>query len=124
MQKASDLYAQNCVACHGASGEGIAAYPPLTAAAALEEEVLFKTIERGRYNTAMVAFGVEEGGILTAMQIESLVVMLQSETWDTVAVRVAELGLTPPQIVVAEIPAEMSALVEALPDGAALSAPG
>ena len=26
---ASDLYAENCVICHGATGEGIAANPPL-----------------------------------------------------------------------------------------------
>lgn len=118
----TDLYAQNCVACHGAGGEGIAAYPPLTAAAAMEPEMIYNTVERGRWNTAMAAFGVDEGGILTGMQIESLVTLLQAATWDTVAARVAELGLTPPQIVVAEIPAETLALVEALPDGAALSA--
>ncbi len=59
---------------------------------------------------------------MTGMQVESLVVMLQADTWDTVVARVAQLGLTPPQIVVAEIPAETLLLVEALPDGAALSA--
>jgi len=117
----TDLYAQNCVACHGASGEGIAAYPPLTTAAAMEAELIYNTIERGRYNTAMAAFGVDEGGILTAMQIDSLVVALQADTWDTVAARVAELGLTPPQITVAEIPAETFTLVATMPNGAALS---
>lgn len=116
-----DLYAQNCVACHGASGEGVASYPPLTTATAMDAQILYNTVERGRYNTAMAAFGIEEGGILTGMQIESLVVMLQAETWDTIAARVAELGLTPPQILVAEIPAETFALVEALPDGATLA---
>ncbi len=118
----TDLYAQNCVACHGASGEGVTAYPPLSVVAGMEAQALYNTIERGRYNTAMAAFGVEEGGILTGMQLESLVVMLQAETWDTVAVRVAELGLTPPQIVVAEIPAETVALVQALPNGGVLAA--
>lgn len=117
----TDLYAQNCVACHGASGEGVAAYPPLTTVAEMDVQTISNTIERGRYNTGMAAFGVEEGGILTGMQIESIVVMLQANEWDTVAVRIAELGLTPPQITVAEIPAETLALVAALPDGAALS---
>ncbi len=118
----TDLYAENCVACHGASGEGIAAYPPLNLAAAMDTQTLANTIERGRYNTAMAAFGVNDGGILTGMQIESMVVMLQSNTWDAVVARVATLGLTPPEIVVAEIPAETLLLVELLPDGAALSA--
>ena len=114
----TDLYAENCVACHGASGEGIAAYPPLNLAAEMDSQTLANTIERGRYNTAMAAFGVNDGGILTGMQIDSIVVMLQSNTWDTVAARVATLGLTPPEIVVAEIPAETLLLVESLPDGA------
>lgn len=118
----TDLYAENCVACHGASGEGIAAYPPLTTVVNMDAQTVYNTIERGRYNTAMAAFGVEDGGILTAMQVESLVTMLQADTWDTVSSRVVELGLTPPQIVVAEIPADTIALVESLPDGAALSA--
>lgn len=118
----TDLYAENCVACHGASGEGIAAYPPLTTAVSMDAQTVYNTIDRGRYNTGMAAFGVDEGGIFTGMQIQSLVTMLQAGTWDTVMVRVAELGLTPPHIVVADIPAETIAVVEALPDGAALSA--
>lgn len=118
----TDLYAQNCVACHGASGEGLAAYPTLANVATMDAQTVYNTIDRGRYNTAMAAFGVDEGGVLTGMQIESLVTLLQANSWDTVAARVAELGLTPPQIAVAEIPAETIALVEALPDGAALSA--
>ncbi len=88
----------------------------------MDAEVLYKTIDRGRFSTAMAAFGVEEGGILTAMQIESLTVALQAETWDVVAARVAELGLTPPQITVAEIPEETLAQIAAMPDGDVLAA--
>lgn len=121
VSEGADIYAQNCVACHGASGEGIAAYPPLTTAGALDAQILYNTIERGRYNTAMAAFGVEEGGVLTGAQIQSLVTMIQAGTWDAVATRVAALGLTPPQIVVAEIPAETMAQVAALPNGSVLA---
>jgi cbb3-type cytochrome c oxidase subunit III len=122
LAEGTDLYAYNCAACHGASGEGIAAYPPLTTAASMDTQTLVSIVERGRYNTAMAAFGVDEGGILTRMEVESLAVMLQADTWDTVAARVADLGLTPPQIVAAEVPAETLALVAALPDGGALAA--
>ncbi|MBK8020613.1 MAG: c-type cytochrome [Chloroflexi bacterium] len=122
LAEGTDLYAENCVACHGANGEGISAYPPLTTAADMDVQMIYNTIDRGRYNTGMAAFGVDEGGILSGMQVESLVVMLQADTWDTVAARVANLGLTPPQIVVAEIPAETIAVVDALPNGALLSA--
>jgi mono/diheme cytochrome c family protein len=87
----------------------------------MDAQTIYHTVERGRYNTAMAAFGVEEGGILTGRQIESVVVMLQADTWDTVAARVAELGLTPPQITVAEIPAETLALADVMPDGALLA---
>lgn len=119
----TDLYAQNCTACHGASGEGLAAYPPLDSEGVqgMDAETLYRVIERGRYNTAMAAFGVDEGGILTQMQINSLAVMIQAGTWDTVAARVAELGLTPPQITVLEVPPETLALVQALPAGDSLA---
>ncbi|MEZ4667419.1 MAG: c-type cytochrome [Anaerolineae bacterium] len=117
----TELYAKNCVACHGAYGEGVAAYPPLTTIAEMDTQSLYNTINRGRYNTGMVAFGVEEGGILTGMQIESIVQMLLAETWDTVAFRVAELGLIPPQIVVAEIPTETLELVKTMPNGDVLT---
>lgn len=122
IDEGATLYAHNCAACHGASGEGIAAYPPLKTLASMDAQSVYKTIERGRYGTAMAAFGVDEGGVLGDMQVESLVVMLQSERWDDLAVRVAALGLTPPQISVAEIPAELLTQVEALPDGAMFSA--
>ena len=66
-----DLYAENCAICHGASGEGLGATPPL-AGTGLEADTLFKTIERGRYNTTMAAYSVDEGGILAQAEIDSL----------------------------------------------------
>src|SRR5690606_2322722 len=65
--KATDLYAENCVVCHGAAGEGIGTTPPLNTDAIREmaENDLFKTIARGRANTLMAAWATDEGGILT-----------------------------------------------------------
>ncbi|HHY58376.1 MAG TPA: c-type cytochrome [Chloroflexi bacterium] len=118
-----DLYATNCVACHGAAGEGIAAYPALDneGVRLMDAEELFRTIERGRYNTAMAAYGAEEGGIFTDMQIRSLVALIQEAPWDAVAARVDALGLTPPPVVAAEIDAALLADIQALPEGDVLA---
>lgn len=115
-----DLYAENCAICHGAAGEGLGATPPL-AGIGMETETLFKTIERGRYNTTMAAYGVNEGGILAPAEIDSIVTMIEVVNWGTVAARVEELGLTPPEMVVVELSEETLANVRALPDGAVLA---
>jgi mono/diheme cytochrome c family protein len=65
IDRATVIYATNCVACHGASGEGIGSIPTLAAEAlrAAENETLFNVISRGRYNTNMAAWAVDEGGV-------------------------------------------------------------
>lgn len=120
---ATDLYAENCTVCHGASGEGIAGNPPLNSDAVrmMSENDLFKVISRGRDNTLMAAWAVDEGGVFSNFQINDLVTLVQSVNWEYVEARVTELGLTPPQVVEMEITDEMLATLEELPDGAALS---
>lgn len=119
-----DLFAANCAVCHGAAGEGLGATPPLNSEAVRSMDYLdlFRTIERGRYNTVMAAYGVNEGGIFTNAQIDSLVALIQYADWGVVAARVEQLGLTPPDPIVVEVSQETLALVTALPDGEALSA--
>ena len=119
----TELFATNCVACHGADGTGIGAIPPLNSAAIrkLDAELLSKTIERGRYATIMPAFHVNEGGVLSTREIEEIVTLLHYGSWNFVEERVAELGLTPPQLEVIEVPAETLLAVQALPDGDLLS---
>lgn len=119
----TDLYAEHCAVCHGAAGEGIGATPALNneGVAAMDYETIFRTIERGRYNTAMAAYGVEEGGVFHDAEIDSLIAVIQHANWTTVMARVDELGLTPPEIVVAEVSEETLATVASLPDGDALT---
>ena len=114
-----DLYATNCVACHGAAGEGMAAYPALDnkGVRLMDAEDIFRTIERGRYNTAMAAYGAEEGGIFTDMQVRSLVALIQDAPWDAVAARVNELGLTPPPVAAVAIDDALIADIQTLPGG-------
>ena len=123
VREGADLYAENCVACHGASGEGLGAYPALAnqGIQTMDAEVLTKIIERGRYSTAMAAFGVDEGGLFTNAQIDSLVTLLLYGNWQYVDARVAELGLTPPEITAMEVSEETLLAVRDLPDGTTLA---
>jgi cbb3-type cytochrome c oxidase subunit III len=119
----TDLYAENCAVCHGAAGEGLGGMPALNTDGIrlMDAETLTRTVARGRSNTVMAAWAVDEGGILSLAQIEQMVTFLQNADWPTVEARVAELGLTPPEIVAVEIPEEMLLAVANLPDGEPLS---
>ena len=66
VENATDLYAENCVVCHGAAGEGISTIPALDSEAlrTMPEETLYKIIARGVDGTQMAAWDIEEGGIL------------------------------------------------------------
>lgn len=117
------LYAENCAACHGASGEGLGSNPALNNAAlrSMAYNDLYKTIDRGRYGTTMAAFGIEEGGIFTSHQIDNLITLIQHGSWTYVEQRVAELGRTPPKPIQVEVSMEMVAQVEELANGDVLA---
>jgi mono/diheme cytochrome c family protein len=120
---ATDRYAENCAVCHGAAGEGIGDSPPLNTDAVrqMSEADLIRVISRGRDNTLMAAWAADEGGIFTNPQIAEFVTLIQQGNWDYVETRVAELGLTPPEVIEMEVSDEMLANVAALPGGETLS---
>jgi mono/diheme cytochrome c family protein len=120
---ATDLYAENCAVCHGASGEGIAGNPPLQlqAVRSMPTSDLASVIADGRYNTQMAAWSVEKGGIFTTQQVDDLVTLIQHANWDYIGARVAELGLTPPEVIKLNVTEEMLISLEALPAGDSLS---
>jgi cytochrome c oxidase cbb3-type subunit 3 len=69
------LYGQNCAGCHGAKGT-LGPAPPLNDSlfrAIVPEEELERIVSKGREKTLMPAFAVENGGPLTAVQIQVLV---------------------------------------------------
>jgi mono/diheme cytochrome c family protein len=91
-------FAQYCVACHGVAGTGgpvpkdlskgqPAAAPPLANRSdfrpasqielAQKADMIRKTIERGRPNTPMPAWSVNEGGALNSQEVEDLVAFIQ-----------------------------------------------
>ena len=120
---ATDRYADNCAVCHGAAGEGIGDNPPLNTDALrqISETDLIRVISRGRDSTLMAAWATDEGGIFTNPQIGEFVTLIQQGNWDYVETRVADLGLTPPEVIEMEVSDEMLASVAALPDGETLS---
>jgi mono/diheme cytochrome c family protein len=92
-----DLYAANCARCHGAAGEGLGLYRALNQQFIVNKDAreLQMVIQYGRYATDMAAFGLDEGGSLTPMQIHDLVTVLREGEWDVVQARVEALGMAP-----------------------------
>jgi len=123
LNDAMTLYAQNCAVCHGLSGEGIGATPALDNPALKESDPqsLYKIIGRGLYNTAMPAWGLEDGGPLSDFQIDQLVVLIQAGDWQQTQDRVVNLGLAPLIPFTAEADPTVLENVKNLADGEVLA---
>lgn len=97
LARGMDLYALNCAECHGSRGQGEVQEDATQLnddyMRNREADWLYKAIERGRDDTEMAAFHIDEGGALNRQQIESLVTVIRHGRWDDVARRVAELGM-------------------------------
>ena len=113
---ASVLYVENCAVCHGAQGEGIGATPPLNneGLRTADYDFLFKTIARGRYDTTMPAWHIDEGGSLNDYQIDELVAFIRYVDWAQVNELSAERGLIPPTLPVPEVTDDFLAQIAAL----------
>jgi cytochrome c oxidase cbb3-type subunit 3 len=75
------LFAQNCTGCHGKDGT-LGPAPPLNDALFLSlipDETLLSVIRDGRPGTPMPAFAVEQGGTLTAEQIQIIAKGVKTE---------------------------------------------
>ena len=120
---AMTLYAENCAVCHGLAGEGIGATPALgnPGLASMSADELFKIIARGRFNTAMPAWGLEDGGPLSDYQIGMLATLIQRGDWQAAQDRVVNLGLAPLVPFAAEADPTLLEQVATLPDGALLA---
>lgn len=116
---AAILYVENCAVCHGAEGEGIGATPSLDndGLRTADYDMLFKTIARGRYDTAMAPFHTDEGGSLTEYQIDELVTLIRYGDWPQVRELAALRGLIPPTMPVPEIDETFLAEISELDGG-------
>ncbi len=119
---ATAIYAEQCSVCHGIEGEGIGSTPPLDSEAlsTTDSDTLFKTIARGRFDTAMPAWSLAEGGVLSDYQVSELVALVQNGDWSTVADRVVNLGYAPLVPFTAEPDPEIFSEIGLLPDGESL----
>jgi len=122
LDEAMTLYAENCSVCHGLNGEGIGATPPLANPALLmmPYEDIYKTIARGRYQTAMPAWAIEDGGPLSDYQIDELVTLVLNGDWAATGERVVNLGFAPLIPFTTEPNPALLAEIGDLPDGATL----
>jgi mono/diheme cytochrome c family protein len=122
LDEAMTLYAENCAVCHGLNGEGIGATPALNnpALVTMPFEEIQKTIARGRYQTAMPAWSLLDGGPLSDYQIDELVLLIQYGDWAETGDRVVNLGLAPLVPFTTEADPALLAQVGTLPDGATL----
>ena len=122
LDEAMTLYAENCAVCHGLNGEGIGATPALNnpALVTMPFEEIQKTIARGRYQTAMPAWSLLDGGALSDYQIDELVLLIQYGDWAETGDRVVNLGLAPLVPFTTEADPALLAQVGALTDGATL----
>ena len=114
------MYVDNCALCHGVDGSGIGSYPALNAEAIrnADYDFLYKTISRGRYNTAMAAWSEEDGGPFNSYQIEEMVAFLRYVDWNQVAEMAAQQGVIPPAMPVPDVGDDLLAQVAALgPEG-------
>ena len=113
---AAVLYVENCAVCHGAQGEGIGAMPGLDndGLRTADYDILYKTIARGRYDTAMTAWLQDEGGSLNEYQIDELVTLIRYGDWTQVRELAAQRGLIPPTLPAAEIDATLLAEIAEL----------
>ena len=122
LDEAMTLYAENCSVCHGLKGEGIGATPPLDNPALLTMtyEDIYKTVERGRYETAMPAWAIKDGGPLSDYQINELVTLILHGDWQVTGDRVVNLGFAPLIPFTTEPDPILFAEIGNLPDGATL----
>ncbi len=119
LDEAMTLYAENCAVCHGAQGEGLGATPALQRddLRSADPESLYKIISRGLYNTAMPAWGLEDGGPLSDYQITELVNLIRYGDWQAVGQRVAQLGRMPAVPFSSQLDETLLDKVRALPQG-------
>ena len=122
LDEAMTLYAENCSVCHGLKGEGIGATPPVDNPAVLTMtyEESSKTVERGRYETAMPAWAIKDGGPLSDYQINELVTLILHGDWQVTGDRVVNLGFAPLIPFTTEPDPILFAEIGNLPDGATL----
>ncbi len=100
--RGAELYALQCVGCHGAEGEG--KMGPALKGSPFDDTVLEKTISRGVAGTAMPAMGEEDGGSLKKHQIKDLVTFILNWNQSLIESPPAPTPVTAPALAPAPVP--------------------
>ncbi len=93
--RGTEIYSQQCVACHGAQGEG-GVGPALNNRQVLKgtlDSVFFAVIRSGVPGTQMPAWSVEFGGPLTDEEVRDVVALLRS--WEPTAPEIVAAQFVP-----------------------------
>lgn len=78
MNRGAQIFVSHCVVCHQMTGTGIPGKN--LRRTTLDEDVLVKTISRGKRGTAMPAFSDQEGGPLKNFEIMDVINFIRN--WD------------------------------------------
>jgi mono/diheme cytochrome c family protein len=107
---AAEAYLDICASCHGVAGEGLGAMPALNnpGLAEADQGLLFETIAHSPHGSKMAAWHIEEGGILSDYQIESLVTLILNADWRQVDELAVAVEYAPPTPTVPQV--DMAAL--------------
>lgn len=93
----SEVFASNCVSCHGKKGKGIPGDGPTLNSkeflSAADNELIARTVKNGRPGTAMPAWAEENGGPLRSDQIDDVVAFIRS--WEPTAPSAPKVTSTP-----------------------------
>lgn len=110
IEAGAHTYVQYCVSCHGVGGKGylenigLVGKPLNTSALQSTDEgerkanskMIYQTLQNGRNNGAMPAWGVENGGPLNYQMINELVVMITDGRWEAVEAVAKSQGVQSP----------------------------
>ncbi|MCK5553960.1 MAG: c-type cytochrome, partial [Deltaproteobacteria bacterium] len=93
VERGEPLYVTHCADCHGKDGEGFKGISPINSKRFLEEvddEVMYKMIERGIPGTGMAPLWDTEGGPLNKEHVENLVAFIRN--WEKTAPLLEEVA--------------------------------
>lgn len=96
VEKGAVTYVENCVSCHGPSGEGVGAMPGLNTLDSAKPDELYQTIAHSPHGSPMSIWHVEEQGLLNGYQVEGLVTLIMAADWSQVELLASERGFNVP----------------------------
>ncbi len=94
------MYLDNCATCHGPAGEGIGSMPALNqlGTGGASRDTLYNVVAHSPHGTVMSAWHMDDGGILSHYQVESLITLIMDGDWSRVHQMADDRGLKSPEL--------------------------